>query len=443
MDEPPSKALLLLAISFDNGLIVSVCTIAIAILLAISAFVSASERAFFTLKATDLYRFANSASVKEKTISDLIKDPRKLFATLIALAVLINVSIIAVTIFLVQEIINPDSSNTVVTSSITLISTLMISIFAVIMPRRYAAQINLEFTKSTVAFWNVVVNAFSPISTLIVSSWKRMEVRSQNLVHQNVVDGLNQVFELAAESEEATEDEREILKGIANFGSLTARQIMRSRVDISAVDVEMNFHELMDYVNKFGFSRMPVFRNTIDKIEGVLYIKDLLPFIDHDESFYWQKLIRPGFFIPENKKIDVLLRDFQKKHIHIAMVVDEYGGTLGLITLEDIIEEIIGDINDEFDDEAGLFRKIDENTFVFEGKTSLHDFCKNLEIETELFEKVKGESESLGGLILELNNELPAVGKKISFEQFTFVIEAVDKKRVKRIRVHVHEHKES
>ncbi len=442
MDEPPSKALLL-AIFFDNGLVVSLCIVAIAILLVISAFVSASERAFFTLKATDLQRFVNSTNVKEKTISDLIKDPRKLFATLIAIGVLINVAIITVTVFLVQEIINHNSSNTIVTSAITLISTLMISVFAVIMPRRYAAQINLEFTKSTVGFWNVIVNFLSPVSTLIVSSWRRMEVRAQNLVHQNVVDGLNQAFELAAESEEATEDEREILKGIANFGLLTVRQVMRSRVDISALDVEMNFHELMDHINKSGFSRIPVFRNTIDKIEGILYIKDLLPFIDHDENFSWQKLIRPGFFIPENKKIDVLLRDFQKKHVHIALVVDEYGGTLGLITLEDIIEEIIGDINDEFDDDAGIFMKIDENTFVFEGKTSLIDFCKNLEIETELFEEVKGESESLGGLILELNNELPGVGKKISFEQFTFVIEAVDKKRVKRVRVHVHEHKES
>src|SRR5574339_740746 len=165
----------------------------------------------------------------------------------------------------------------------------------------------------------------------------------------------------------------------------------------------------MNLINKSGFSRMPVYRDTVDKIEGVLYIKDLLPFIDHDENFRWQKLIKSGFFVPENKKIDVLLKDFQKRRVHMAFVFDEYGGTLGLITLEDIIEEIIGEINDEFDDETSPFRRIEENTFVFEGKTSLRDFCKALDIEPEIFDEIKGEYESLGGLILELNNELPNV----------------------------------
>jgi len=442
LDEPPSKALLL-AIFSDNGLIAFFCIIAIGIMLILSAFIAASEAAFFSLKASDLQRYGSSAIDRERKVAELIKSPHQLLATMLVLANLATITSLALSAFLLWEIIGMQTPGTLSIWVVSTISTFVIGMFVVISPKVYGTKSNLDFASSTTGFWKAMMNFFSPISKLIVYSWNRIEDRSLTKGHQNTVEGLNQAFELAAESEEATADEREILKGIANFGVLTVRQVMRSRVDISALDIEMNFHELMDNINKSGFSRMPVYRNTVDKIEGVLYIKDLLPFIEHDENFPWKKLIRPGFFVPENKKIDGLLKDFQKKHIHIAIVVDEYGGTLGLITLEDIIEEIIGDINDEFDEDGGTFRKIDENTFVFEGKTSLNDFCKALDIDSEVFNEIKGESESLGGLILELNSELPSVGKKISFEQFTFVIEAVDKKRVKRVRVHVHEHKES
>jgi putative hemolysin len=254
---------------------------------------------------------------------------------------------------------------------------------------------------------------------------------------------LNQALDMATVNDDSTEDEKEILKGIVNFGTLTVKQIMRARLDISAVDYKLNFIALMDHVNKFGFSRIPVYTESLDKIEGVLYIKDLLPYLDQSEKFEWQKLLRPGFFVPESKKIDSLLKDFQAKRIHMAIVVDEYGGTSGLITLEDIIEEIIGDINDEFDDVGIPFQKVDEHTYIFEGKTSLHDICKVLELESNIFDDVKGDSESLGGLILELNNEFPNVNDEITFEQFTFTIEGVDRKRIKKIKVHIHEQENS
>jgi len=206
-----------------------------------------------------------------------------------------------------------------------------------------------------------------------------------------------------------------------------------------AFNIETNFHDLMDRINKTGFSRIPVFNESIDKIEGVLYIKDILPYVDQEEDFEWQKLLRPGFFVPESKKIDTLLRDFQEKRVHVAIVVDEYGGTSGLVTMEDVIEEIIGEISDEFDEDEIPFNKLDENTYIFEGKTSLNDFCKIVEIDGNVFEEVKGESESLGGLLLEINAKLPRVGEKIHFDRFVFTVVSVDNKRIKRVRVYFKE----
>ena len=200
--------------------------------------------------------------------------------------------------------------------------------------------------------------------------------------------------------------------------------------------IETDFHELMDKINKSGYSRIPIYSETIDNIEGLLYIKDLLPFIESDEKFKWQTLLRQGFFIPENKKVDALLKDFQEKRIHMAIVVDEYGGTSGLITLEDVIEEIVGEINDEFDDEDVAYNKLDDHTYIFEGRTSLNDFCKIIGEETNIFEDVKGESESLGGLILELHSKLPRVGEKIPFNHFVFTVVSVDNKRIKRVRIY-------
>jgi gliding motility-associated protein GldE len=252
------------------------------------------------------------------------------------------------------------------------------------------------------------------------------------------VDELHQALEIATD-ENTSEEEKEILKGIVNFGTLTVKQIMRSRLDITAIDEECNFHELLDKINKSGYSRIPVFNETIDSISGVLYIKDLLPYIEEDEQFEWRKLLRPGIFVPETKKIDSLLKDFQEKRVHMAIVVDEYGGTSGLVTLEDIIEEIIGEINDEFDEDDFIYHKLDQQTFVFEGKTSLNDFCKAIDTDVSVFDNIKGESESLGGLILEINSTLPQAGEKIYFDNFVFTIVAVDQKRIKRVRVYIKE----
>ena len=418
MDEPPSNTLFLVIFSGQN-LIYTVSFVAIVVLLLMSAMISASEVAFFSLKPDDLDRCRQNHDPREKTILKLLTKPRVLLATILIMNNSVNVGVV------------------------TFAATFVITFFGEIIPKVYAAKNNMVFARLMANTWKVVITLCKPISTPLLAMSNVVEKRFEKKGYQTTVEQLHQALDLATVNGETSADEKEILKGIVNFGTLAVKQVMRSRMDISATDIELNFHELMDWVNKSGFSRIPVYRETVDRIEGVLYIKDLLPFLDQDAKFEWQKLLRPGYFVPETKKIDSLLKDFQEKRVHMALVVDEYGGTSGLITLEDIIEEIIGDINDEFDEVGVNFQKIDEKTFVFEGRTSLHDFCKVIDVESTVFDSVKRESESLGGLILELNNELPRVGDEISHEQFTFTIEAVDRKTIKRVRVDIHEQEES
>ena len=279
---------------------------------------------------------------------------------------------------------------------------------------------------------------FKPISWFLMSLTNLIEKRVEKKGYNLSVEEIHQALEISVEKEEVTEEEKGILKGIVNFGTFSVKQVMKSRMDITAFEKETDFHELMNQINKNGYSRIPIYSETIDKIEGILYIKDLLPHLDKDEDFEWQTLLRPPFFVPESKKIDDLFKDFQEKQVHIAVVIDEYGGTEGLITMEDVIEEIVGEINDEFDDESEIaYNKLDNNTFIFEGKTSLNDFCKITSTDGTIFEEVKGESESLGGLLLEISSKLPSAGEKIYFKQFVFTAVAVDLRRIKRVRVHI------
>lgn len=237
--------------------------------------------------------------------------------------------------------------------------------------------------------------------------------------------------------EETKEQYTSLAKAAEEFNFTTVKQVMRSRMDITAFNMEIGFHELLNNLNKFGFSRVPVFRETIDKIEGILYIKDLLPYIGKSDEFPWQNLLRPAYFVPENKKIEELLREFQEKHAHMALVVDGYGGISGLITLEDILEEIVGEINDELDEIDLNYIKLDDKAYIFEAKTSLNDFCKVVGIDHDFFEEVKGESESLGGVLLQLNSDLPKKGDKIFYKNFVFRIDSANNKRIKKIKVEV------
>ena len=442
MDEPPGNTELLNLFSGQN-LIYAVSFAFIALLLSISAFISASEVAFFSLRVSDLDKCRQSNDEHEKSITELLTKPRELLATILILTNLVNLGIVTISTFLMWEMTGTHNPTEFIVGIVTFSVTFAITFFGEIIPKVYATKNNLRFARLTVRAWKILIIIFKPISILLLKMSSIVERRFKKKGYQTTVEELNQALEIATVNNNTSEDEKEILKGIVNFGTLTVKQVMRSRMDISAASIELNFTALMDWVNKSGFSRIPVYRDSADKIEGVLYIKDLLPFMDQDASFEWQKLLRPGFFVPETKKIDSLLKDFQEKRVHMALVVDEYGGTSGLITLEDIIEEIIGDINDEFDEVGINFQKIDEQTFVFEGKTSLHDFCKVLDCEGDSFDEVKGESESLGGLILELNNQFPKVGDQLTYEQFTFTIESVDSKSIKQVKVNIHEQENS
>uniref|UniRef100_UPI0040483B62 gliding motility-associated protein GldE n=1 Tax=Roseivirga sp. TaxID=1964215 RepID=UPI0040483B62 len=433
-DDPyPSLALLALSqdISTPYLLVNGVVFIFLVIL---SALISGSEVAFFSLSSDQIDECKNRDTPVDQLVIRLIESPRHLLATILIMNNLVNIAIVTLTTFVTWEIMGTKTTEGAIVVGLTAIVTFVILFFGEVLPKNFATQNNLSFARTTarmLAFFEKIVK---PISFVLIGFTQLIETRVRKTGRNITVDELNQALEMTTGGN-TTEEEKGILKGIVNFSTLSVRQVMKSRMDITAVDIELDFHELMDKINKSGFSRIPVYNETIDKIEGILYIKDLLVHVDKDEDFEWQKLLRPGFFVPENKKVDSLLKNFQDKRVHMAIVVDEYGGTSGLITMEDIIEEIVGEINDEFDDDDIAYNKLDNNTYVFEGKTSLNDFCKILDIDNNSFEQVKGESESLGGLLLELHSKLPRAGEKIEYGPFLFTIVAVDVRRIKRVRV--------
>lgn len=436
--EDPYPGALLLSVFINLLAQYGIYTVLIAILLLLSALVSGSEVAFFSLDHQTLERCKLSNKSAEVKICQLLSYPKRLLATILILNNLVNVAIVTLSTFLMWEIAGNKETGGKLLIILTALVTLAIVFFGEVVPKVFATKNSLSFARLTAPLFALTEKIFWPLSWLLLNMSDLIEKRVETKGYILSVDELNQALEITTATD-ATEEEKGILKGIVNFGTLTVKQIMRSRLDITALDFEMDYHELLDRINKSGYSRMPVYKETIDKIEGILYIKDLITHIEQEEDFKWQDLIRPGYFVPESKKIDALLRHFQEKRVHMAIVVDEYGGTSGLITLEDIIEEIVGEINDEFDDDDIVYNKLDKSTFIFEGKTSLNDFCKVINVDPEVFEEVKGESESLGGLLLELNSILPRVGEKISYNRFVFTVVSVDARRIKRVRVFIKE----
>jgi gliding motility-associated protein GldE len=434
-DDPFPEYYLLAQIITTEALYFTLYGILLILLLILSAIISGSEVAFFSLSKEDILKSRYSPNLRERKLASLLEKPKKLLATILIANNLVNVAFITLSTFLVWRIVGIHTTGGLVLVSLTAAASAAIVFFGEVVPKVYANHNKLGFAKMASGLLSVCSVIFKPVVWILLSISNIIESRIKRKGYNLSVDDLNQALELTT-TQETSNEEKGILKGIVNFGTLSVKQVMRSRMEITAMDVETDFHELMDKINKNGHSRIPIYSETIDKIEGILYIKDLLSYIDKGEDFKWQRLLRPGFFIPENKKVDTLLKDFQEKRVHMAIVVDEYGGTSGLITMEDVIEEIVGEINDEFDDDDVAFNKLDENTFIFEGRTSLNDFCKIVGQEVNIFDAVKGESESLGGLLLELHSKLPRVGEKIAFDHFVFTVVSVDNKRIKRVRVY-------
>lgn len=400
-------------------------------LLLLLALLSGADSALFCLTADERATYQSSTRAAERRAARLLDNPWQLSATISVVQTFLYVAIATVAWHWYGVYADATGSAIVTVAAALTFVTLIVG---EIIPRFYALRYKGFFVRTMTYPLQAASRLVYPFTWLLIkTSTPLKEWLQTNLKSTDNVE-MNQSLETVTQAD-ISEEERKILRGIVNFGDISARQIMRVRTDITAFSVALDFHELMDKINKSGYSRVPIYKQTLDHIEGVLYIKDVLPHIDKNEHFRWQQLIRPGYFIPENKMIDDLLRDFQAKRVHMAIVVDEYGGTSGLITMEDILEEIVGEINDEFDKEDAPFTRVDESTYVFEGKTSLNDFCRAMGVDSSLFESVKGESESLGGLLLELFSRFPRAGEKTVYDRFLFTVIAVDQKRIKRIKV--------
>ena len=412
MDPDPLPNLLLLAVepSISVSSIALISFILVALLF-LSAVLAGSEVAFFSLNADQRISLRESEISSEKKVSQLLDKPQQLLATLLISINFVNIIFITLANYLTSQILGEQSMETVLVTLFLLFGvTFIITFFGELIPKVWAQQNNLNFARYSAPLISFLNFVFLPLSKALLGISGLIEKRVKKKSYTLTSQELNQALEITTD-ENTSDREKDILRGILNFGNISVKSVMQARREIVAFDTSMNFHELMDLINKNGYSRVPVFNETIDKIEGILYIKDLLKHIDQDENFDWIPLLHSPFFVPENKKIDDLLYDFQEKRVHMAIIVNEYGETEGLVTMEDIIEEIVGEINDEFDEVEADYKKIADNIYVFEAKTSLNDFCRVFEIEAAYFEKAKGESETLAGLIIELFGRIPSAGE--------------------------------
>lgn len=409
------------------------------VLLMCSALISGAEVAFFGLSQTDINEIAENKTSKGTIIVRLLERPKKLLATILIANNTINIGIVLLFNSIGDTLFSNIDQVWLGFISVrflleVIVATFLILMFGEILPKVYANRNRMQFSHFMAYPLKVLDFIFSPLSFPMrfgtIFLYNKLGKQKSNLS----VDHLSQALELTSEGD-TTKEEQKILQGIVSFGNTDTKQVMRPRIDIFALSEEMKFTEVLEEIKKNGYSRIPVFSEHMDNVLGVLYVKDLLPHIDR-KNFNWISLIREPYFVPENKKLDDLLLEFQDKKNHLAIVVDEYGGTSGIVTLEDIIEEIVGDISDEFDDEDLVFSKLDDYNYVFEGKTTLKDFYRVIKIaDEELFEENKGESETIAGFVLEIAGSFPKKGEKVLFKEYQFVVESLDKKRLKQIKV--------
>ncbi len=415
----------------------TILIIAILILLLMTGVIAGAETAFFSLSAKDIHFLKSKEKGSARQASQLLDQPKLLLATLLVANTFVNIAIVITTNMLVASILPPSMSKLASFIVQVVGVTFLLVLFGEVLPKVYATQNNLRMALFAAPYIKILLGIFRPVSGILVSSTKFIEGKISSKPANNISsEDFAHAIELTV-GHEATKEEVNIFKGILKFGNITARQIMRTRLDVSAIDSEMTFAEVRAHCLEAGYSRLPVYKETLDKVAGMVHTKDFLPYIN-DDNFEWHSLVRPAYFVHEGKLIEDLLKEFQSKRIHLAMVVDEFGGTSGIITLEDIMEEIIGDIRDEFDEEDLNYKKIDNNIYIFEGKTLINDVCRVIGEPAETFDTVRGESDSLAGLILEIRGRFPAVNESIIYKHFEFTVMALDKMRIARVKVTIH-----
>ena len=395
--------------------------------------VSAAEVAMFSLTQKDLSILFKQDATKANVISKLLQKPKKLLATILVANNFSHIGVVIIFSFVGNSIFSVIESEIIKFILEVILVTFLILLFGEVLPKIYASRNNIQFSKFVANPIYFLDKFLSPISYPMRSVSMFLQEKLGKQKSSISVDQLSQALELTSTEDTSTEEQK-ILEGIVSFGNTDTKQVMSPRIDIFALEINETFAEIYDKIVEKGYSRIPVFRENIDHIEGVLFVKDLIPHINK-KDFDWKALLREPFFVPENKKLDDLLKEFQSKKSHLAIVVDEYGGTSGLVSLEDVIEEIVGDISDEFDNESLNYSQLDDKVFLFEGKTNLKDFYRILEVEEETFENNKGEAETLAGFVLEILGNFPKKGQKIHFSTVSFTIESVDRKIIKQLKV--------
>lgn len=409
------------------------------VLLGVSGFASGAEIAFFSLSPSDISELNASKQSRDKRIQLLREDSERTLATILITNNLVNVTIIMLCNYIFAQLVNFGNAIWLQFLCITVLLTFILLLFGEIMPKVFSRQNPLAFCRRSVGGISICRSVFWPLETILLRSGILAEKVVQKESHVLSVDDLEQALELTDKND--IKDERSMLKGIIRFGDETAKEVMTSRQDIVDLDIKCSYADVLKCIVENNYSRIPVYQENEDNIRGVLYIKDLLPHLSKPATFRWQSLIRPPYFVPETKKIDDLMREFQENKVHIAIVVDEFGGTSGIVTLEDILEEIVGEINDEYDEDTKNYSKLNYNTYLFEGKTLLSDFCKVLNVDDDEFVDVEGDADTLAGLLLEIKGDFPSMHEKIDYKNYTFEVMEIDQRRISKVKVTVHEKK--
>jgi putative hemolysin len=438
--EPPSNNTTLMVVSILNTLdpaaiaTAMICGFLAVLFIVCSAIISSSENAFFSLTKLQIELLTEEEGRSASYAQYLLSHPKKLLATILIANTFVNIAMVMVSSLMLSIVFNFEDNHVLGFFFEVILVTFLLVLFGEVMPKIYASQNTVKLARLFAIPMFFLSKIFTPFVFVLEKSTSIIDKRITKKGHIISVDELTHAIDMTAEAD-TPKQEKFILKSIVNFGNINVKQIMRLRPDMSALDATISFTELLDKINDWGYSRVPIFRNNLDEIIGILYIKDLLPHMHKTNDFDWLKLIRKPYFVPESKKIDDLLKEFQSKRVHLAIVVDEFGGTSGIVTMEDILEEIFGEIHDEFDEEDTFDSRIDDNTFIFEAKTLINDMCKVMEIETDSFDAIRNEADTVGGMLLEVSGDLPDLGEEITLSGFTFIVEAVDKRRIKRIKV--------